>query len=198
MLDDGPTPKNRDHVESDRVLDHILCAQFAVAWAGESGEEARLGWWRTDLVSEFGGEDLFERLLPNTWQWATLQGAREAARRRESSLASQEPGELVSLFHLGFVLDQRLEERLQKLKHSGQKPTEVLPGLAEVVRPEWVRDDFAQWIDSHPNVEVETCTVGRCLGTHLPADEGEAVEQLIGALSPVGEDYPFPYFRRGP
>jgi hypothetical protein len=36
-------------------LDAALTAQFAVAWAGETGEEPRLGWWRTDLVSEFGG-----------------------------------------------------------------------------------------------------------------------------------------------
>ena len=55
MLDDGPTPENKESVESLRLLDHILCAQFAVAWAGESGEEGRLGWWKTDLTSEFGG-----------------------------------------------------------------------------------------------------------------------------------------------
>ena len=63
-------------------LDAALTAQLVVAWAGEGGEEKRLGWWRCDLVSEFGGQDLFQRLLPSTWTWAVLQGAREAARRR--------------------------------------------------------------------------------------------------------------------
>ena len=33
------------------TLDQILTAQLIVAWAGESGEEPRLKWWRTDLVT---------------------------------------------------------------------------------------------------------------------------------------------------
>jgi hypothetical protein len=55
-------------------LDLLLTAQIAVAWAGEGhvGEEPRLGWWRSDLTSEFGGRDLFERLLPRTHCWAVL------------------------------------------------------------------------------------------------------------------------------
>ena len=61
------------------TLDQFLTRQVAVAWAGESGESGeRLGWWRSDLVSEFGGEDLFRRLLPTTWLWAVLQAVREA------------------------------------------------------------------------------------------------------------------------
>jgi hypothetical protein len=67
-------------------IDFALGVQLIVAWAGEAGEERRLGWWRSDLVSEFGGEDLFRRLLPSTWQWATLQGARETARRRDKEV----------------------------------------------------------------------------------------------------------------
>ena len=41
-------------------IDLILTAQLAVAWAGEKGEDRRLGWWQTDLVSESGGNDLFK------------------------------------------------------------------------------------------------------------------------------------------
>ena len=46
-------------------VDALLSAQIIVAWAGEGhvGDERRLGWWRSDLVSEFGGLDLFQRLL---------------------------------------------------------------------------------------------------------------------------------------
>jgi hypothetical protein len=69
---------------SAATLDMILTAQLAVAWAGEAGDPPRLKWWRTDLASEFGGEDLFKRLLPHTWRWAVLEGAREAARRRDA------------------------------------------------------------------------------------------------------------------
>ena len=36
---------------SSATIDAILTAQLAVAWAGEGGEEPRLKWWRTDLVS---------------------------------------------------------------------------------------------------------------------------------------------------
>lgn len=48
------------------VLDKILVAQVSVGWAGESGEEKRLGWWATDFCSEFGGEDLFRQMLPQS------------------------------------------------------------------------------------------------------------------------------------
>ena len=67
-------------------LDALLTAQIAVAWAGEGGDEPRLGWWRTDLVDEYGGEDLFARLLPHTARWAVLQAVREAARRTDARL----------------------------------------------------------------------------------------------------------------
>jgi hypothetical protein len=38
-------------------IDAALTSQLVVAWAGETGEERRLGWWRSDLVSEYGGDD---------------------------------------------------------------------------------------------------------------------------------------------
>ncbi len=63
-------------------LDFALTAQLVVAFAGETGgAEPRLGWWQSDLTSEFGGVDLLRRLLPTTWRFAVLQAAREAARR---------------------------------------------------------------------------------------------------------------------
>ena len=113
-------------------IDMALTSQLVVAWAGETGEERRLGWWRSDLVSEYGGEDLFRRLLPSTWRWAVLQGAREAARRVDAELRRRdhEPDRIVSLFSLGFELDERIEERLADLKRSGRTPDEALPGLA--------------------------------------------------------------------
>src|SRR5690606_27085265 len=70
-------------------IDFALTAQITVAWAGEGGEEPRLGWWRSDLVSEYGGKDLFRRLLPHTWQWAVLQAVREAARRKDAELRAK-------------------------------------------------------------------------------------------------------------
>jgi hypothetical protein len=110
-----------------RRLDDVLTLQLAVAWAGESGEAPRLGWWRTDLVSEFGGEDLFRRLLPHTWRWAVFEAVREAARRVDARSRSRDhdPDGLLSLFHLGFDADEQLEQRLADLKRGSAPPKEV-------------------------------------------------------------------------
>ena len=44
------------------ILDKILALQIMVAWAGEGAcEPKRLDWWRTDLIDEYGGGDLFTR-----------------------------------------------------------------------------------------------------------------------------------------
>ncbi len=40
-------------------IDRLLTAQILVAWAGEGGEQKRLVWWRSDMTSEYGGQDLF-------------------------------------------------------------------------------------------------------------------------------------------
>jgi len=48
---------------SQNLLDTILALQMTVAWAGEGlCDPKRLNWWRTDLVDELGGGDLFQRL----------------------------------------------------------------------------------------------------------------------------------------
>ncbi|MEH1827217.1 MAG: BrxE family protein [Nostoc sp.] len=42
------------------TLDNILALQIIVAWAGEGiCDPKRLNWWRTDLIDENGGGDLF-------------------------------------------------------------------------------------------------------------------------------------------
>jgi hypothetical protein len=111
-VESAPPRSERDPVPMSDI-DMALTSQLVVAWAGEAGEERRLGWWRSDLVSEYGGEDLFRRLLPRTWRWAVLQSARETARREDAELRRQDndPDRIVSLFSLGFDLDERIEER---------------------------------------------------------------------------------------
>lgn len=180
------------------TLDHILTAQLAVAWAGESGEEPRLGWWRTDLVSEFGGEDLFRRLLPATWRWAVLQGAREAARRHDAQRRGQEhdADRLVSLFHLGPELDDQLDERLQDLKRSGKTPTDALPGLREVLTAEWDAAAFSDWVSAHGNVDTVAAPAGRRLRGEAPAALDRGIDKLVSGLLPLAADYPLPHFRK--
>lgn len=144
-------------------LDHTLIAQFVVAWAGEGGEDRRLGWWRSDLVSEYGGEDLFKRLLPNTWDWAVLQAAREAARRHDAAQRAKdhEPDRILSLFALGFEIDERLDERLQDLKRSGTSVPNALPGIVPIVGANWDRERFAAWIGERGGVDLSAVPTGR-------------------------------------
>ncbi len=185
------------------TLDRLLTAQLLVAWAGESGEEPRLAWWRTDLCSEFGGEDLFQRLLPDTWRWATLEATREAAKRADAALRARahDPDHLVTLFRLGFTVDERLDERLHDLKTSGQPPTVALPGLAELLPTSdeasrtWRRDAFAAWVDGHTAAATATDPAGRRLTGKPPEALDRLADHLVAALAPLGDAYPLPHYR---
>ncbi len=180
------------------VLDAILVAQIAVGWAGESGEEKRLGWWRTDLASEFGGEDLFKRLLPSTWSWAVLQGVREAAARLDAELRAQshDADELITLFSFGFSLDERLEDRFQHHKLSGVAPAVTLPGLASVVSEPWNRESFEEWTKGHGKVTVEKLPVGRRLRGDAPESVDLLAKNLVAGFAPLSNEYPMPHYRR--
>ena len=179
-------------------IDGALTAQIVVAWAGESGEEKRLGWWRSDLVSEFGGVDLFRRLLPGTWSWAVLQGAREAARRTDAELRRQDhdPDRIISLYSLGFELDERIEQRFQDLKRSGQAPEVALPGLQDGIEVAWDRERFGSWVLGHGDAETATTPIGRLIKGDQPAGLDHMVRRLVGALVPLADRYPLPHFRR--
>lgn len=183
---------------STASLDLLLTTQFAVAWAGESGENPRLGWWRSDLISEFGGEDLFQRLLPSTWRWAVLQAVREAARRRDAELRAKDhtPDRLVTLFNLGFEKDERVAERLADLKRSGQEPKVALPGLVELLDQPWSAEAFTDWVQGHGQVRHVKDPAGRRIQGEPPANLDLLTRQLVRALAPLGENYPMPHFRR--
>ena len=178
------------------TLDLILTAQLAIAWAGEKGEDPRLGWWRTDLVSEYGGVDLFERLLPNTFQWAVLQAAREAARRHDAALRApaHDPDALRTLFHWGFAVDERLDERLADLKAAGAPPTQALPALAPVITDDWDPDTFTAWVASHPRADSVPAPRGRRLRGAPPKSLDTAAGHLVAALVPLGAAYPLPHY----
>lgn len=178
-------------------IDLALTAQLVVAWAGEAGEDRRLGWWRSDLVSEFGGGDLFRRLLPNTWAWAVLQGARETARRRDAELRRQDhdPDRILSLFNFGFELDEHIEERFQDLKRSGRDPNEVLPGLA-LIDAGWDQHRFFEWVNGHGQAETSATPIGRRLKGTPPTALDRRVRRLVAGLAPAVDSYPLPHFRR--
>ena len=180
------------------ALDQILTAQLIVAWAGEGGEEKRMNWWRSDLASEFGGEDLFQRLMPATWQWAVLQGAREAARRADAELRQRDhdPDRIVSLYSLGFALDERIDERLQELKQARRTPQAALPGLAAAITTTWNRARFQDWVAGHGDVETVAAPIGRRLKGEPPASLDLLVPRLVAGLLPLADRYPLPHVRR--
>lgn len=182
-------------------LDAAVTAQFVVAWAGETGgeqdSEKRLGWWRSALVFEDGGHVLFRELLPSTWRWAALQGAREAARRKDAEMRRENhnPDGVVSLYRLGFEVDQRIEERLQDLKRSGEEPLQALPGLAELNLEAWDRAQFLLWVQRHGEVDAATEPIGRRIKGPPPGALGQLIRKLVAALAPLAESYPLPHFR---
>ena len=175
-----------------------------MAWAGEGGEEPRLNWWQTDLVSEFGGEDLLRRLLPKTYPWAMLQAVREAARRKDEELRAKasDPDQLLTLYRFGFELDEQIEERLQAHKRSGRFPLEALPGLVEVLgtslHEPWNRAQFEQWVEAHGPVQADAVPTGRLLKGAPPAGLDRAVQQLVAGLAPLGDVYSLPHYRVKP
>lgn len=178
-------------------LDALLTAQIAVAWAGEGGDEPRLGWWRTDLVDEYGGEDLFARLLPHTARWAVLQAVREAARRTDARLRhkASDPDALITLYRLGFTLDERLEERLQDHKRAGKPPEAALPGLGDVLSDTWDPARFKCWLSAKGTADTRTTPSGRLLPSTPPDDLGTLTAALLAALQPLGDAYPLPHYR---
>ncbi len=180
------------------ALDALLTAQILVAWAGESADDApRIGWWRSDLVSEYGGQDLFRRLMPKTWEWAVLQAVREAASRVDRATRSRhhEPDSIHSRFHLGFEIDEHAEERLLELKASGQTPIEALPDLA-LLNESWSREAFETWLRSHGEARSTSEPIGRRVRAPGP-ELGGLVRSLVGALLPLAETYPLPHVLAG-
>ncbi len=181
-------------------LDLTISIQLSIAWAGEGGEEEpRLRWWRSDLSSEFGGEDLFQhqQLLPNTAAWAVLQAVREVARRVDATRRAQlhDPDLIISPFHLGFVRDERIDERFQEIKRSGKAPSDALPLFKKVTSQGWNRSMFEQWAQSYGSFETLPVPSGRRLKGQAPADLPSIMHRLVSALIPLSDSYPLPHFR---
>lgn len=199
-------PLAREH-HPDGDLDALLAAQLLVAWAGESG---RLGWWRSILVSRYGGYDLFSRLTPHTAPWVILQAARENARRHDAArrVQSGDVDARLTLFHLGFASDEQLDERLQHHKRTGASPVVALPGLRDFIRlptddsdadsdDEFDRDGFEAYLRRR-TVKYDILPGGRRLAGAPPTNLIEYTHQLLAALAPLSAEYPLPYYRRKP
>ncbi|MCB9604559.1 MAG: BREX-6 system BrxE protein [Sandaracinus sp.] len=188
------------------TLDFVLDVQLAVAWAGEGlKSERRLGWWASMFAFEFGGDALFADLLPNTHRWAVLRAAREAARRKDAELRAKadDPDRLVSLFRLGFALDEALEERFADRVHDDPRREHTSQALAALIDTEFSSDAFAHFLEGAlgklklpSRVDFAASPTGRRLSGEPPTDARLLVAKLAGALLPLAEAYPLPHFKR--
>jgi hypothetical protein len=148
------------------------------------------------MRDEFGGEDLLRRLTPKTWQWAVLESCRAAAKRVDDAARrnAEDADHLVSLYRLGFEVDERLDERLLELKLNGLPPTKVFPELTERFS-DWSRERFESWIAGCGEVRFTTTATGRRLIGEMPKDPLSAATQLVAALLPIADNYGLPHFR---
>ncbi len=178
-------------------IDHLLKLQLVVAWAGEADTDpSRLGWWRTSMTDEYGGEDLLRRLTPKTWQWATLEVARAAAKKVDAQRRAHgdDPDRIISLYRFGFDVDERLDDRLLQLKQSGQSPVETFSELEELMA-EWSDDAFSAWVGRQEEAAYTTTATGRRLRGEMPESLSDRALRLVSALLPLADHYPLPYFR---
>ena len=181
------------------VLDAVLASQITVAWAGEgSGDVPRLGWWSCGLTDRDGGGDFFERSTPATAQWAQLDAVRRAAmivdqRIRRTHMAAH--AHVRTIYHLGYAVDEALNERLRILKQTGEEPRAVLTFPVNLDE-EFDQGAFDRFVDSLGDVPKPKITP---VGRELPGRPPDALEvmmrHLVGALRPLPGEYPMPFYR---
>ena len=177
-------------------IDAILALQLMVAWAGEAeSQPPRLVWWRTDLVDKDGGAGLLFDLLPRTWRWASLQAVRQAAIRVDRRVRQQmaQTDDVRTLFHWGFHIDEKLEERLLAHKQSSADPDSVLP-LSLSLDGAFDPNTFIAAISAFGNVETRVVPDGREL-LDIPETPVEIAAALAAALLPLAPTWPAPFYR---
>lgn len=181
---------------SEACLDQILAYQICVAWAGEAlCEPRRLGWWRTDLVDELGGGDLFARLLPKTAEWSGRQAVRQAAIQTDARLRQERPDadRIRTLFFWGFDIDEQLSDRVSAHKKSKSAPQDVLPLPLNLTEPFTLRAFEAAIADK---VNIEITPNGRAVQGKMPITPEQQAKKLAAALvNPTPEQYPMPFYR---
>ena len=182
----------------DATLDAILAIQVTIAWAGERPRppaQARLGWWDTDLIDEAGGGDFLARLLPQTHAWASLEGAREAARRTDAKARGKmaDPDKMRTVYFLGFELDEQVGDRLAAHKRSGRPPAEVLP-LPVPLTAEFSKDALVKALQGG-DVAFTKVPNGRQMKGKQPDAPDLLVKRLAAALVPLAEQYPLPFYK---
>lgn len=184
---------------SQDELDLLLSLQFSVAWAGEGKcEPTRHGWWQTALVDEFDGLDLLQRIAPRTAPWAALEAVRRVATHIDAQTRThaQHSDSILTIFHLGFDIDELLHERLKELKLELVPPKDALPGLIGLT-DDWTASTWSNWLSSQKiaSTPFEITPGGRFVSTTRKVTNAPVtlVKHLIGALHTPSTNYPTPH-----
>ncbi len=181
-------------------LDEILSVQLLLAWAGETpgGGTPRLGWWKTDVIDEEAGGDLWKRLLPRTHRWAGLDAARRAACLTDERLRrpAKNADHQFTLFHFGFELDEALAERLAHHVLEAHHPAEVLPLLSAMGSVHFDRAALAKTIATKElDASFKVVAGGRQLKKVPDEPLPTRARRLAMALlsDPLSPAYPVPF-----
>lgn len=185
-------------------LDQVLAVQLLLAWAGETpgGDHSRLGWWKTDVIDDEGGGDLWKRLLPRTHRWAGLDAARRAAYLTDEVLRRPAKNADLqrTLFHFGFEIDEALAERLAHHVVEARNPAEVLP-LLRAIETRFDRTAVLKLlaIGAH-DASFKTVPGGRQLKKVANEPLPALARRLAAALltDPVPPTYPVPFVLEEP
>ncbi len=139
-----------------------------------------------------------KELLPNTWKWAILQAVREAAKIHDAAVRSKDhdPDRLLTLYSLGFEIDEKVDERLIQFKQTGKVLENVLPDVAEMIGAEWAVDRFTAWVERHGKESFTAVPAGRRLKGQPPEQLSDLTKRLIGGLANLSDEYPMPHFKR--
>jgi hypothetical protein len=106
-------------------------------------------------------------------------------------------GDVCGVYCLGVHDDDRLDDRLADLVRAGEAPTSALPGLATWLDQPFDRAAFAGWVAGHGEHNIAPSPVGRRLRGTPPDDLESLVRSLLSLLTPLGDGYPIPHYRRG-
>ena len=179
-------------------LDVVLMLQFFVSWAGEGlTDPPRLDWWSTQLLDEWGGEDLFKRILPRTFEWALLEAVRKVAIQvdRQKRINLAQPDKVRTLFFWGFGIDEQLGERLSFHKQNGGNPQDLLD-FPLALKDEFKNKAFEEAIQTFSSeVKFKIVPEGREIKEAIPESIADAAKNLVSGLIPLVDKYSMPFYR---
>ncbi len=127
-----------------------------------------------------------------------LQAVRHAAKIHDASFRAKDhdPDRLLTLYSLGFEIDEKVDERLVQFKQNSKAIEEMLPDVASLINGGWSLDRFTSWVAKHGKESTTTVPAGRRLKGQPPEQIQTLLGKLIAGLAPLADTYPMPHFKQ--